>query len=135
ADLGGPQEMSRAGGLGPMARRDSAGRRRVRRGERVGRGAPERAARQRKRGKLDARARLELLFDRGSIQELGMLAAAEGRLPEEEDPDRPSAADGVLTAFGNVDGRPVAAAIYDFTVLGGTIGEVGERKVSRLREL
>ena len=49
-----------------------------------------------------------------------MLASAEGRLPEEEDPARPTAADGVLTAFGTVEGRPVAAAIYDFTVLGGT---------------
>jgi acetyl-CoA carboxylase carboxyltransferase component len=98
-------------------------------------GGPERVARQRGRGKLDARARLSLLFDPGSVQELGMLASAEGRLPEEEDPAKPTAADGVLTAFGTVDGRPVAAAIYDFTVLGGTIGEVGERKVTRLRDL
>jgi acetyl-CoA carboxylase carboxyltransferase component len=98
-------------------------------------GGPERVARQRGRGKLDARQRLELLFDPGSVQELGMLAAAEGRIPAEEDPARPTAADGVITAFGTVDGRPVAAAIYDFTVLGGSIGEVGERKVTRLRDL
>jgi acetyl-CoA carboxylase carboxyltransferase component len=118
-----------------MARKDSVERLKALKAAKVGMGGPERVARQRGRGKLDARARLELLLDLGSIQELGMLAAAEGRLPEEEDPGRPSAADGVLTAFGTVEGRPVAAAVYDFTVLGGTIGEVGERKVSRLRDL
>ena len=111
-----------------MARKDSVERLAALKAEKARMGGQERVARQRGRGKLDARARLELLFDPGSIQELGMLAAAEGRLPEEEDPSRPSAADGVLTAFGTVDGRPVAAAVYDFTVLGGTIGEVGERK-------
>jgi acetyl-CoA carboxylase carboxyltransferase component len=118
-----------------MPRKDSVERLAALKAEKARMGGTERLARQRSRGKLDARARLELLFDPGSVQELGMLAAAEGRLPEEEDPARPSAADGVLTAFGTVDGRPVAAAVYDFTVLGGSIGEVGERKVSRLREL
>src|SRR5277367_79428 len=98
-------------------------------------GGPERVARQRGRNKLDARARLALLFDEGTVQEMGGLAAAEGRLPEEEEASRPTAADGVLTAIGQVSGRPVAAAVYDFTVLGGSIGEVGERKVTRLRNL
>jgi acetyl-CoA carboxylase carboxyltransferase component len=98
-------------------------------------GGAERVARQRGRNKLDARARLSLLFDPGTVQELGALAAAEGRLPDEEDASRPTPADGVLTAIGRVSGRPVAAAIYDFTVLGGSIGEVGERKVTRLRDL
>src|SRR4029453_17201265 len=98
-------------------------------------GGAQRVERQHGRGKLDARQRRELLFDPGSAQELGALASAEGRLAGEEDPGRPPAADGVLTAFGTIEGRPVAAAIYDFTVLGGSIGEVGERKVTRLRDL
>src|SRR5262247_1657593 len=98
-------------------------------------GGAQRVERQHARNKLDARQRLELLFDPGSVQELGMLASAEGRLQEEEDQTRPTAADAVITAFGTVEGRPVAAAVYDFTVLGGSIGEVGERKVTRLRDL
>ena len=106
-----------------------------RRAQKRAMGGAERVERQRKRGKLDARARLAILFDRGSFQEFGMLAASEGRLPEEEPTDRPSSADGVITAVGEVDARPVAVAAYDFTVLGGSIGEVGERKVARLREL
>src|SRR5713226_5200001 len=106
-----------------------------RRAQKRAMGGSERAERQRKRGKLDVRARLAILFDRGSFQEFGMLAASEGRLPEEEPADRPSSADGVITAIGEIDGRTVAVAAYDFTVLGGSIGEVGERKVARLRDL
>lgn len=100
-----------------------------------GMGGSERVERQRARGKLDARARLKLLFDPESFQEFGALAANNGNLPEEEEASKPSAADGVITGIGTVDGRPVAAAIYDFTVFGGSIGEVGERKVTRLRDL
>src|SRR5216684_959203 len=106
-----------------------------RRAQKRAMGGSERAERQRKRGKLDVRARLAILFDRGSFQEFGMLAASEGRLPEEEPADRPSSADGVITAIGEIDSRTVAVAAYDFTVLGGSIGEVGERKVARLRDL
>ena len=58
-------------------------------------GGPERVARQRGRSKLDARARLALLFDGGSIQELGGLAAAEGRLLDEEDAARPTPTRGI----------------------------------------
>ena len=96
-------------------------------------GGAERVEKQRARGKLDARARVEKLFDPGTFEEYGRLAAHQGQLPEEQ--DKPSPADGVITGVGEIDGRPVAAAIYDFTVWGGSIGEVGERKVTRLREL
>jgi acetyl-CoA carboxylase carboxyltransferase component len=98
-------------------------------------GGPERVERQRSRGKLDARARLKLLFDPGTFEEYGLLAAANGNLPAEEDASRKTPADGVITGVGEIDGRPVAAAIYDFTVFGGSIGEIGERKVTRLREI
>jgi len=98
-------------------------------------GGAERVARQRGRGKLDARQRLDLLFDPGTFEEYGALAAQGGALPDEEDASRPTAADGVITGVGEIEGRPVAAAVYDFTVLGGSIGEVGERKVTRLRDL
>src|SRR3954471_24072477 len=98
-------------------------------------GGAERVARQRGRGKLDARARLDLLFDPGTFEEYGALAAHAGALPDEEDPSKPTAADGVITGVGEIEGRPVAVAAYDFTVLGGSMGDVGERKVTRLRDL
>jgi acetyl-CoA carboxylase carboxyltransferase component len=44
-------------------------------------------------------------------------------------------ADGVVTGYGKVDGRTVAVAAYDFTVMAGSMGMTGELKVSRLREL
>ncbi|MBJ6762727.1 acyl-CoA carboxylase subunit beta [Myxococcaceae bacterium JPH2] len=99
-----------------------------------GMGGPERIERQHAKGKLTARERLKLLFDPGTFEEMGLLAAHLGNLPEEEE-DKPSPADGVITGTGEIDGRPVAAAVYDFTVFGGSIGEIGERKVARLRDL
>ena len=44
-------------------------------------------------------------------------------------------ADGVVTGYGKVDGRLVAVAAYDFTVMAGSMGMTGELKVTRLREL
>ncbi len=105
----------------------------ARRQRALGLGGPERIARQKQKGKLTARERLALLFDPGTFEEYGALAASGGALPEEE--DRPSPADGVLTGVGEIDGRPVCSALYDFTVFGGSIGEVGERKVARLRDV
>ena len=48
---------------------------------------------------------------------------------------REAPADGVITGYGHVDGRPVAVAAYDFTVMAGSMGMTGEIKVTRLREL
>ncbi len=94
-------------------------------------GGEARLARQTERGKLDARARIELLVDAGSFREIGLLATHLGRL----NADPPSPADGVVCGTGLIESRPVCVAAYDFTVHGGSIGVVGERKVSRLREL
>src|SRR5262249_57918789 len=85
-------------------------------------GGSERLKRQKARGKLDARARIKLLFDSDSFEEFGRLAAREGNLPEEEHEERPSPADGVITGIGDIDGRPLAAAAYDCTVLRASIG-------------
>jgi len=96
-------------------------------------GGEDRLQRQRERGKLDARTRIAKLLDPGTFVELGLLATHLGKLPEES--ERPSPADGVVCGTGLIGGRPCCAASYDFTVQGGSIGPVGERKVARLREL
>ena len=44
-------------------------------------------------------------------------------------------ADGVITGWGEVDGRLVRVAAYDFTVMAGSMGMTGELKVARLREM
>ena len=92
-------------------------------------GGEARLQRQKERGKLDARARIDLLLDPRSFQEIGLLGTHLGKL------DSPTPADGVICGTGWIEERPVCVASYDFTVLGGSIGVVGERKVSRLREL
>src|SRR5690242_7642519 len=48
---------------------------------------------------------------------------------------RSAPADGVITGWGSVDGRPVAVVAYDFTVMAGSMGMTGEIKVARVREL
>ena len=58
---------------------------------------------------------------------MGIAAGAEGK-------DRPPA-DAVVCGFGKVDGRMVCSAAYDFTVKGGSIGQTGEEKVTRLRQM
>ena len=96
-------------------------------------GGPEEVARQHQAGKLTARERLDLLFDPGSFVELGILAHHQSTHPDMQ--GRQTPADGCVTGYGKIDGRMVACAAYDFTVMAGSIGYVQERKVDRLREL
>jgi acetyl-CoA carboxylase carboxyltransferase component len=97
-------------------------------------GGPDRVARQHARGKMTARERLASLFDDGAFVEVGMHGTQMGLAAGPDGSDKP-AADGVVTAFGKVDGRMVTCAAYDFTVKGGSIGYTGEEKVTRLRSM
>ncbi|MGZ4297298.1 MAG: carboxyl transferase domain-containing protein, partial [Solirubrobacteraceae bacterium] len=83
--------------------------------------------------KLTARERLALLIDEGTFVELGI----HGRphFSQRAMDGREAPADGVITGYGKVDGRLVAVAAYDFTVMAGSMGMTGELKVTRLREL
>jgi acetyl-CoA carboxylase carboxyltransferase component len=96
-------------------------------------GGAEKVARQHADGKLTVRERLDLLFDPGSFQELAALAHHQGREPAMQGKNTPG--DGCLTGVGRVDGRRVAVIAYDFTVMAGSIGMVGELKATRVREL
>src|SRR5690349_8614310 len=91
-------------------------------------GGEEKVAKQHARGKLTARERIDKLFDAGTFLEIGihgtqMMGA------------RATAADACITGYGKIDGRFAAVIAYDFTVLGGSIGETGERKATRIREI
>jgi acetyl-CoA carboxylase carboxyltransferase component len=93
--------------------------------------------RQRRRGKLTARERLDLVLDDGSFRETGMLVLPPQRardwLSVEDDDEwaRIAAADGMLTGTGSIDGRPVSIGSFDFSVMGGSNGEMGGMKLTR----
>jgi acetyl-CoA carboxylase carboxyltransferase component len=102
-----------------------------RRAEAQAMGGPEKVAKQHARGKLTCRERLARFFDGGAFFEVGMHGTSLGG----SDPSDKVPADAVVCGWGDVNGRPVAAAAYDFTVKGGSIGFTGETKVTRMREL
>jgi acetyl-CoA carboxylase carboxyltransferase component len=96
-------------------------------------GGADKIERQHSQDKLTARERLALLIDEGTFTELGIHGRPHFSQRAMEGKEAP--ADGVVTGYGKVDGRLVAIAAYDFTVMAGSMGMTGELKVSRLREL
>jgi acetyl-CoA carboxylase carboxyltransferase component len=92
---------------------------------------PAAVERQHSLGKLTARERIELLLDDGSGLEVGALVT-----PDVADVDPKAApADGLVAVMGEVDGRPVSVFATDFTVLGGSLGDTGMRKIIRMVDL
>src|SRR5215813_213576 len=106
----------------------------ARRAEVLRMGGAERVEKQHARGKMTARERLHAFFDDGVFFEVGMHGTQMGIAAGPDGKDRPPA-DAVVCAFGKVDGRMVCCAAYDFTVKGGSIGQTGEEKVTRLRTM
>ena len=96
-------------------------------------GGEEKIALQHERGKLTARERLDLLVDPGSFVEIGIHGGPHFSQRSMEGREAP--ADGVITGWGDVEGRTCCIAAYDFTVMAGSMGMTGELKVSRLREM
>ncbi|HWH45479.1 MAG TPA: acyl-CoA carboxylase subunit beta [Thermoleophilaceae bacterium] len=96
-------------------------------------GGEEKIAKQHERGKLTARERIDLLIDEDTFVELGIHGRPFFAHRAMEGVDAP--ADGVITGYGRVDGRMVAVAAYDFTVMAGSMGHTGELKTTRLREM
>jgi len=96
-------------------------------------GGEEKIAKQHERGKLTARERIDLLVDAGTFVELGIHGRPHFAQRAMDNVEAP--ADGVVTGWGDVDGRPCCIAAYDFTVMAGSMGMTGELKVTRLREI
>jgi len=91
-------------------------------------GGQARLDKQRAQGKLTARERVDLLLDAGTFEETGMFARHQSTYFGLDRADYP--ADGVVTGEGAVFGRPVHVASQDFTVAGGSAGEVHSNKVA-----
>ncbi len=93
-------------------------------------GGEKRVEKQHKIGKLTARERLNLLFDEGSFVELDAFVKHRCTNFGMEKMDAP--ADGVVTGYGQVDGRIVYAFAQDFTVVGGSLGEMHAAKICKV---
>ncbi|MEO7837432.1 MAG: acyl-CoA carboxylase subunit beta [Acidimicrobiales bacterium] len=96
-------------------------------------GSAKAVERQHARGKMTARERVEYLLDADSFTELDLLVRQQGHGIGIEG-DRPYT-DGVITGFGTVDGRQVCVFSQDFTVFGGSLGEMHARKIHKVMDL
>lgn len=96
-------------------------------------GGQKRIDSQHKKGKMTARERLAKLFDEGSFTEMGQFIhhrCMNFNMQEKEIPG-----DGVVTGYGTVRGRLVFAYAEDFTVEGGSLGEMHAHKIAQMQEM
>jgi len=96
-------------------------------------GGAKAVAKHKEKGKLTARERLKLLFDKGSFREIDMFVEHRCVNFGMEGVAIPS--DGVITGHGLVDGRPVFAFSQDFTARAGSLGEMHSRKICKVMDL
>jgi acetyl-CoA carboxylase carboxyltransferase component len=84
-------------------------------------------------GKLTARERLDLFFDKDTFQETDLFVQHRSSNFGMDKISIP--ADGVITGFGKVGGRTVCAYAQDFTARGGTLGEMHAKKICRIMDM
>jgi len=119
-----PDIHTTAGKIADLSRRNE---------EAVNAGSARAVDKQHAKGKKTARERIEMLLDPGSFTELDELARHRSTSFGLEK-TRPYG-DGVVTGYGTVDGRPVCVFSQDFTVFGGSLGEVFGEKIVKVMDL
>jgi propionyl-CoA/long-chain acyl-CoA carboxylase carboxyl transferase subunit len=103
-----------------------------RRHEAIHAGSERAVERQHARGKMTARERIDGLLDPGSFTEFDELARH--RAHDFDMPANRPYGDGVVTGYGTIDGRPVCVFSQDFTVFGGSLGEVYGEKIVKVMD-
>ncbi len=96
-------------------------------------GGPARIAKQHQAGKLTARERIALLLDEGTFEEIGAHIRHRSTFFGLDKQDIP--ADAVVTGSGRINGRVVYVFSQDFTVAGGSLGEMHAQKIQHLQDL
>lgn len=96
-------------------------------------GGEKRIASQHQKGKLTARERIEILLDENSFEEIGMFV--EHRTTDFDMQKEKYLGDGVVTGYGNIDGRLVYVFSQDFTVFGGSLSETHAEKICKIMDL
>lgn len=84
-------------------------------------------------GKLTARERIFLLLDENSFEETDLFI--EHRSTRFGMGEKKPPADGVITGYGTIDGRPVFVYSQDFTVMGGSLGEMHAQKICKIMDM
>ena len=92
----------------------------------------EAAKKQHDKGKLTARERIDFLLDQGSFTEVNSdmeLISTNFNLQDKKSPG-----DGVITGYGRISGKPVCIYSQDFTFMGGSMGEIHNKKIASIME-
>ena len=87
---------------------------------------------QHQKGKLTARERIDVLIDKGTFEEFGVFVECRNDnfgLSKQNLP-----CDGVITGYGKIFGRPVCVYSQDFTIAGGSLGEMHAKKITALQQ-
>lgn len=96
-------------------------------------GGPKSIEKQHAKGKLTARERLDLLMDDHSFVELDSFVTHHCTHLGMEDKDLPG--EGVVTGYGTIEGRLTFVFAQDFTVMGGSLGEMHAQKICKVLDL
>jgi len=92
------------------------------------------AEKQHVKGKLTAQERIDLLFDKGSFEEIDTFVTPAAQPVEFGKVER-TYGDGVIVGYGKINGRLVFAYAQDFTIMGGSLGIVHAKKISKIQEM
>ncbi|CCG05219.1 acyl-CoA carboxylase subunit beta [Blastococcus saxobsidens] len=93
-------------------------------------GGPAKLAGRAESGALNARERVDLLFDAGTFTETGRYGTS--NLPEVRDS---TPTDGKVTGFGAIEGRPAGVVSYDFTVKGASSSQTSNKKMQHIKDV
>lgn len=93
-------------------------------------GGKEKLNQLKKQGILNARERIDYLFDKGTFSESGLFATS--FLPEKREK---TPADGKIAGFGKINGRTAAVVSNDFTVMGASSSRINSKKMSHMKEV
>jgi len=96
-------------------------------------GGADRIAKQHESGKMTARERINAIFDENSFVEVD--AFVETRSIDFGMQKKKVSGDGVVTGYGTVEGRLVFVSSQDFTVIGGSLGEMHARKITKVMDM
>ncbi len=93
-------------------------------------GGAQKLAKRKDAGILDARERLDRLFDAGTYTESGLFSTSANPADRDKSP-----CDGKIAGFGRIDGRMAAAVSNDFTVMGASSGATNGRKIAHMKRV